>query len=244
LIRTIIDQFTPELLNVTVVSSTFTDEPDLQKERFYGTQHRTRKFTPAQLARWSSVTPTTELSFPAPNAFIASDFTLLPRPAADTPADPVLLRDSQMVKVWYKQDDTFLIPKASVSVVLTSPLAYATAKHCNMTRLFSDMLKDSLTEFGYDAELAGMAYSCDNTTYGIDFSVNGYNEKLSELVYAIITRMVTLKLDPARFPMIKDKYRRSLASFETGTPTDLAGYSYRIVMVERHGDRRLCFGKQ
>lgn len=51
-----------------------------------------------------------------------------------------------------------------------------------------------------------MAYSANGTICGVDFSVNGYSEKLAELMFAIVKRMVTLVIDPARFPLIKDQY--------------------------------------
>ena len=95
------------------------------------------------------------------------------------------------------------------------------------------MLKDSLSEFGYDAELAGMSYSASGTIHGIDFSVNGYNEKIAELMYAIVNRMVTMQIDPVRFPLIKDQYVRSLKSFETAQPTQLASREFSEMMQEK-----------
>ncbi len=51
-----------------------------------------------------------------------------------------------------------------------SPLAYRDPLHCNMNRLFVMLLKDSLTEYAYDAELAGLKYNVDVSIYGINVS--------------------------------------------------------------------------
>ena len=55
----------------------------------------------------------------------------------------------------------------TVSISLFSPLAYRDPLHCNMNRLFVMLLKDSLTEYAYDAELAGLNYHVDVSIYGI-----------------------------------------------------------------------------
>ena len=41
-----------------------------------------------------------------------------------------------------------------------------------MNRLFVMLLKDSLTEYAYDAELAGLKYNVDVSIYGIIVSRN------------------------------------------------------------------------
>ena len=48
-----------------------------------------------------------------------------------------------------------------------SPLAYVDPVHCNMAHLFVELLKDSLNEYAYAAEIAGVNYKLENTMYGI-----------------------------------------------------------------------------
>ena len=42
-----------------------------------------------------------------------------------------------------------------------------------MARLFVELLKDSLNEYAYDAEIAGVDYKIENTMYGIYVSIDG-----------------------------------------------------------------------
>ena len=53
------------------------------------------------------------------------------------------------------------------SVLFFSPLAYVDPVHCNMAHLFVELLKDSLNEYAYAAEIAGVNYKLENTMYGI-----------------------------------------------------------------------------
>lgn len=39
--------------------------------------------------------------------------------------------------------------------------------HCNMAYLYLELLKDSLNEYAYAAELAGLNYDLQNTIYGM-----------------------------------------------------------------------------
>lgn len=43
--------------------------------------------------------------------------------------------------------------------------------HCNMAYLYLEVLKDSLNEYAYAAELAGLNYDLQNTVYGMHVSI-------------------------------------------------------------------------
>jgi len=53
------------------------------------------------------------------------------------------------------------------SLSLCSPFAYVDPLHCNMAYLYLELLKDSLNEYAYAAELAGLNYDLQNTIYGM-----------------------------------------------------------------------------
>jgi hypothetical protein len=59
-----------------------------------------------------------------------------------------------------------------ILITFFSPLAYRDPLHCNMNRLFVMLLKDSLTEYAYDAELAGLNYNVNVSIYGINVSIS------------------------------------------------------------------------
>lgn len=55
---------------------------------------------------------------------------------------------------------------------LCSPFAYVDPLHCNMAYLYLELLKDSLNEYAYAAELAGLNYDLQNTVYGMHVSIH------------------------------------------------------------------------
>lgn len=75
--------------------------------------------------------------------------------------------NTSTTRVWYKQDDEFLLPKANLKFEFISSLAYLDPLNCGLTYLFVQVLKDSLNEYGYDARLAGLKWNIINTEYGL-----------------------------------------------------------------------------
>lgn len=48
-----------------------------------------------------------------------------------------------------------------------SPLAYLDPLNCNLTHMFVQLFRDSLNEYSYAAELAGLKWNLTNTKYGL-----------------------------------------------------------------------------
>ena len=59
----------------------------------------------------------------------------------------------------------------TATVLSHSPFAYVDPLHCNMAYLYLELLKDSLNEYAYAAELAGLGYDLQNTIYGMYVSI-------------------------------------------------------------------------
>jgi insulysin len=162
LIQEIIDTMVPEQARLWVISKKFEAAEGLHTEQWYGTQWRSRRFTPEQLKRWTaaSAVGVAELHLPTPNCFIPTVFTIVNGGGSEaaagvaartgggakgaaarttagaasptTPAHPQLVRDTPLSKVWHKLDAEFGTPKASIMVALTSPVAYSSPDECNM----------------------------------------------------------------------------------------------------------------
>lgn len=60
----------------------------------------------------------------------------------------------------------------SLSAFSSSPFAYVDPLHCNMAYLYLELLKDSLNEYAYAAELAGLSYDLQSTIYGMYVSTH------------------------------------------------------------------------
>lgn len=124
---------------------------------------------------WKDCGSNENLKFPEPNPFIPTDFTLYTGNEADTKLHPIILYDTPIMRVWFKQDTEFLKPKTIMNFDFSSPMAYSDPLNCNLTHMFVQLFKDQLNEYLYEAELAGLRFGVSNTANGISVS-----EKKSE----------------------------------------------------------------
>lgn len=109
-----------------------------------------------------------------------------------------------MTRVWFKQDDKFLLPKANVMFDFVSPMAYLDPLNCNLTHMFVQLFRDGLNEYAYAAELAGLKWELINTKYGLILGIGGYNHKQHILLKKIMEKLTNFKIDPKRFNILKE----------------------------------------
>jgi len=74
-----------------------------------------------------------------------------------------------------------------------------------MTAYIASLITDALTEFAYDAELAGLSYGISDASDGLSLAVGGYNEKAHVLLKRVLEKARTLVVDPHRFEVIKEQ---------------------------------------
>lgn len=164
------------------------------------------------------------LTLPGPNAFIPTNFETYKKEVETPSKRPDLIENSPLLRLWHKKDDTFWVPRANVWILFRSPLAYATPANCVKTRLYTDLLKDSLTEYAYDAEVAGLSYNIENQLEGMLLAMGGYNDKLPVLLEKVIQKMRNFQVDAERFRLLKDQLRRSYKNFSLEPPYQHALY--------------------
>lgn len=86
---------------------------------------------------------------------------------------PVLVQESKLVQLYYKQETSFGAPKAIIYLSFICPHSYSSPETAVLTQLYIRLLLDSLNELSYDAELAGLTYNVHNTTSGFLISFAG-----------------------------------------------------------------------
>jgi insulysin len=74
-----------------------------------------------------------------------------------------------------------------------------------MFRLYAALVSDSLTEYSYDASLAGLYYSFSNHKSGLAITLKGYNDKLLVLARTVLARAKTLYVNPERLAVMKER---------------------------------------
>ncbi|PZC78546.1 hypothetical protein B5X24_HaOG202112 [Helicoverpa armigera] len=145
---------------------------------------------------------------------------------------PTVILDSPLMRLWFKKDSEFHLPKAVMTFDLVSPLAYMDPLSCNLTSVWVLLLRDSLQQFAYAAELAGLRWSIGNAKYGISVTIDGYDDKQSVLLDKIMDQMIGFTADPKRFHIMKENHIRAIKNFEAEQPYQHAVYQQALCLAD------------
>lgn len=230
LITMVLDKLVPETMRIGVIAKKFADVAD-QKEKWYGTEYKLEDIADEKIQKWKNCGLSENLHLPPRNEFIPTNFEILSR-EKDSSALPEMVKETGLSRLWFKQDDKFLLPKACLSFDISSPIAYTDPLNCNMAGLFTELFKDALNEYAYDAELAGLSYDLMNTICGMVLQVKGYHEKQPVLLKKILEKLTDFKVDPKRFEIYKEMYMRGLRNFYAEEPYQHSIYYTNNLMAE------------
>lgn len=195
---------TPEKMKIAVISKKYEGKTD-QVERWYGTQYKLDHLSPSDLEVLKTCGVNPAFRLPEKNTFIPSDLSLIVHPNVDAlPKFPRLIQSTNLTRLWYKEDTKFLLPKAYIKIELRNPLVYFDPVHLNMTNMFVELFRDSITEFSYAADLAGLRYGLHPNNYGLNVTLSGFNDKMNVLLEALFEKMATFRVDPQRFTILKE----------------------------------------
>jgi insulysin len=174
----------------------------------------------------SAQTRIPNLHLPHKNQFIPTKLEVEKKEVKEPALAPRVVRNDQLVRTWYKKDDTFWVPKANLIVSAKSPLVYASAANSVKARLFTDLVRDALEEYSYDAELAGLQYTVSLDSRGLFIEVSGYNDKLAVLLEQVLITMRDLEIREDRFDIIKERLSRGYRNWEFQQPwTQIGDYT-------------------
>lgn len=208
---------------MTVVSQKFPGTWN-QKENWYGTEYTYEKI-PADFlqeirsaAKSTSKTRLADLHLPHVNQFIPTKLEVEKKDIKEPALAPKLIRNDELVRTWFKKDDQFWVPKANLFVNCRNNLPVASAENNLKARLYTDVVRDALEEYSYDAELAGLEYAVHSHSMGMEIAVSGYNDKLPVLLEKVLITMRDLEIKPDRFEIIKERLIRGLKNWDFQQP--------------------------
>ncbi|KAJ9425219.1 insulysin [Fusarium oxysporum] len=187
----------PDNFRMVIVSRNYPGDWD-QKEKWYGTEYRHENIPE-------------DLMEECKKAFAVSPKDRLP--ALHLPHKNQFIPNKLEVEKKEK-DDTFWVPRANVIVSLKTPLIYASAENNVKARLFSDLVRDALEEYSYDAELAGLQYNVSLDSRGLFLDVSGYNDKLPVLLEQVVTTMRDLDIKEDRFEIVRERLIRGYSNWQ------------------------------
>lgn len=231
LISSVLEQLTPDNVRVSVVSQQFSDKCS-DTEQWYGAKYKCEQIEETKIQQWRECGRHDKLRLPDKNDFIPTNFSLVDRDWCSS-SHPTILEHSSFGRLWYKQDNEFLLPKNCINIELKSPIAYSDPHHANLTYMFATLFKDELNEYAYSAELAGIGYSLANTKSGMTLAVKGYSDKQAVLLDKIMDKLTSFRVDPNRFEILKELYARGLKNFQAEQPHQHAVYYNSVLLSDK-----------
>ncbi len=158
---------------------------------------------------------TAQFQLPEKNPFIPENISLYKKDLSLT--EPLKLTEGDF-NVWAKQDISFNTPKVKVLYRILSPRVSGSLKGVAMATLYTDLLSDRLNEYSYPALLADTALSVRSSNRGIDITLDGYHDKLHELMNLLMEEIDNNAIDKKRFSQLKTDLLRRWRNADKRTP--------------------------
>ncbi|KGM92239.1 uncharacterized protein PADG_11423 [Paracoccidioides brasiliensis Pb18] len=237
-IRRGLDFFRADNFNIELVSQTYPGTWD-STEKWYGTEYRVEKISSDMLSQIERIlqapsnNPLPELHLPHKNEFVPTRLEVEKKDVLEPAKKPTLIRNDDRVRAWFKKDDTFFVPKATLEITLRNPLVYATPGNNVLTKIACGLIRDDLQEYSYDAELGGLDYSLSASVFGLEVTVSGYNDKMAVLLEKVLHSMRDFKVKPDRFKIVKDRMTKGFSNAEFQQPYHQVGNVTRYLTAEK-----------
>eukprot|EP01125_Pyxidicula_operculata_P021092 TRINITY_DN7996_c0_g1_i1.p1 TRINITY_DN7996_c0_g1~~TRINITY_DN7996_c0_g1_i1.p1 ORF type:complete len:1020 (-),score=227.50 TRINITY_DN7996_c0_g1_i1:170-3229(-) len=184
-IREILNRLTVENSKVMVTSRKFEGKTD-QIEEYYQTKYKLSPFTQQQIQLWKNSPSTPSLSLPYANEFIPTNFDIKPPPSTVQDIPEIVTEVKGKVKGWFHYDYLFKTPQSKLNFVFYTPSVYQDAESVVATQILLDMISDRATDFSYYAGIAGLHFSLQLRSDGIELTIDGYNHKQSLLFNKLV----------------------------------------------------------
>ncbi|XP_051113236.1 nardilysin-like isoform X2 [Andrographis paniculata] len=206
--------FLPEKMRIDVLSKSFGKSNDIQHEPWFGSKYLEEDVPSSLMELWNDPPEiVSSLHLPAKNDFIPRDFSIWADKELYQVADastPRCILDENYIKLWYKIDNTFKLPRANTYFRITLKGGDRNVRNIVLTELFVRLLKDELNEIIYQASVAKLETSVSLTGDKLELKLYGFNDKLSVLLSEVLAAAKSFSPKECRFKDIKEELERTL----------------------------------
>ncbi|RWR80472.1 nardilysin-like protein isoform X1 [Cinnamomum micranthum f. kanehirae] len=214
LIEHVLSFFSPENMRIDIVSKSFNKQSkDVQHEPWFGSLYTEEDISPFLLEQWTNPPKRDpSLHLPPKNEFIPCDFSIRSAKISTNPSEvslPKCIENQPLLKLWYKADSIFSVPRANTYFLITVKDGYSSIRNCVLTELFVNLLKDELNEVLYQAGVAKLETSLSIIGDKLELKIYGFNDKLQNLLSEILTVSKSFSPTADRFKVIKEEMERS-----------------------------------
>ena len=205
----------------------FVTAPDLpamdQTEARYNVAWGMHALEPALIQSWRNRPTDPGLALPPLNPFIPEDVSLLadPNPAAI----PTAILDEPGLKLWHLADTSFAVPKATMGAAIHLPERSGTLEHQIRMVLWTQLVRRHQASTIDQAQTAGVQASIRSTSDGMAISIQGYSDKLDEILATLVDGALQTPIDADAFDIYRRDLIRRYRNTTTSRPIDQVGWA-------------------
>ncbi|KAK0078471.1 hypothetical protein PV325_002451, partial [Microctonus aethiopoides] len=231
LINNVMEHLVPEKIRVHVFGKAFADIAT-ETEFWYQTKFAKIKISDEVMKKWATPGFNSDLKIPDKNEFIPTNFDIKAYENSAIDKYPVIIEDNELMRVWFKQDEEYCVPKVYSYFDFASPLICMDPISYNLTNMYIQLFDDSTTEYRYNPNLAGLSWQFTGSIHGFTLMFGGYHDKYQICLREIIHKMVNFTIDKQRFDILKESYIRDLKNFEADQPYQHADLYISLLLDE------------
>ena len=176
-----------------------------QNSFWYQVPYSVEKLLSSDIQHWKKQGDSSEFHLPKQNPYIVQEPKIYSCEEAVLQQKniPELIEDTDGLSVWFKQDNTFKVPKGYIYLGIDAPITIKSNKHIAMTRLFVDLYSDAVIEQHYDAELAGIHYHLFSHQGGVTLQLSGVSAKQEKLFEQLLISLSREEFEQEKFELFK-----------------------------------------
>ncbi|KAL0458892.1 UNVERIFIED_CONTAM: Nardilysin-like [Sesamum latifolium] len=245
MIKHLLGFFRPENMRVDVLTKSIKKAHDIKHEPWFGSRYVEEDIPSSLMDLWKDPPEVdSSLHLPAKNDFIPRDFSICADKASCQFADassPRCVLDEPYMKLWYKLDKTFKLPRANTYFRITLKGGYSNIRNALLTELFILLLKDELNEIIYQASVAKLESSVSLYGDKLELKLYGFNHKLSVLLSKVLAIAKSFSPKEDRFRVVKEDMERTLRNTNM-KPLNHSSYLRLQVLCQSFWDveEKLC----
>eukprot|EP00941_MAST-03F_sp_MAST-3F-sp1_P003543 g3543.t1 len=217
----------------------------LLEERWYKTKYHVEPLSQSLVKKCQSTQIDERLHMPHNNPFLPDDLSLRSAKEGEVVEKdswrkaPELIVNEDVVRVWYKKDNFYNVPKLSFMSRIIIPGAWQSPEKTVMLAIYQRLITDELTEFSYFASLAGLHYELNEDWQGLTLAIGGFNDKIVLLLEKILHKMVNFEISEKsgnviRFEQLRKKLKLGYEDFALSQPYEHTMYYAKHAMTDPH----------
>ncbi|KAJ1963722.1 metalloprotease [Dipsacomyces acuminosporus] len=196
-------------------------------ERYYRIEYRVDTFSGNMLGRLNGENlQLGGFHLPEQNQYLPQLIDARHSPAAVAPKalstkEPVLLKLTDGIELWFKKDDQFFLPHGCIYLFIENSAIYESPLTNVMTKIYTVGLQNKISETTYGASKAGMSFELNTIDSGILIEVKGFSDKLRLFLNTIVQLAKSFTVDKVKFQVYVNEVRQTHLNYKYSVPRNL-----------------------